>query len=79
MNDRCRSATNARKYPYFRDVPKSNDNSRSSSQSIFVEPPHHPTPKDSASLFFPSNVLITETRMLPEYKKNVEEHIVLGI
>jgi len=55
------------KYPYFRDALKSNDNSRSSSQSIFVEDPpthHHPTHKDSDSLFFPSNALIMETRML---------------
>jgi hypothetical protein len=55
-------------HPYFRDALKSNDNCRSSSQSIFVEEPpphHHPTHKDSDSLFFPSNVLITQTRMLP--------------
>ncbi len=56
-----------RKHPYFRDALKSNDNSRSSSQSIFVEDPptrHHPTHKDSDSLFFVSNALITEIRML---------------
>jgi len=42
------------KHPYFRDALKSNDNSRSSSQSIFVEDlptRHHPTHKDSNSLF----------------------------
>jgi hypothetical protein len=56
-----------RKHPYFRDVLKSNDNSRSSSQSIFVEDPpthYHPTHKDSDSLFFASNALLTEIRML---------------
>jgi len=55
------------KHPYFRDALKSNDISRSSSQSIFVEDPpthRHPTHKDSDSLFFMSNALITEIRML---------------
>jgi len=55
------------KHSYFRDTLKSNDNSRSSSQSIFVEDPptrHHSTHKDIDSLFFTSNALITEIRML---------------
>ena len=41
------------KRPYFRDAIKSKANSRSSSQSIFVEDPpthHHPTHTDSDSL-----------------------------
>ncbi len=54
-----------RKHPYFRDALKSNDNSRSSLQSIFVEdPPTIRLNKDSGSLFFASNALITEIRML---------------
>ncbi len=55
------------KHPYFGDALKSNDNSRRSSQSIFVNDPpthHHPTHKDSDSLFFTSNALIMEIRML---------------
>ncbi len=42
-------------HPYFHDALRSNDNGRSSSQSLFVEDPptlHHPTHKDSDSLFF---------------------------
>ncbi len=56
-----------RKHPYFCDALKPNDNNRSEAQSIFVEDPPtplHPTYKDSDSLFFASNALITETRML---------------
>jgi hypothetical protein len=54
------------KHPYFRDALISNETSRSSSQSIFVEDPpthHHPTHKDIDSLFFTSNALITEIWM----------------
>jgi len=57
------------KPPYFRDAIKPNDNNQSSSLSIFVEDPPtrlHPTHMDSASLFFPSHVLITGTWMLPQ-------------
>jgi hypothetical protein len=67
-----------RKFPYFCDALKSNDNSRSSSQSISVEdlPTHyHPTHKDSDSLFFASNALITEIRMLP-YAKDLSTRTV---
>ncbi len=51
----------------FPDGPKSNAKSISSSQFLFVEDPpthHHPTHKDSDSLFFPSNALITIIRMI---------------
>jgi hypothetical protein len=62
------------KHPYFRGALKSNDNSRSSSQSIFVEDhPHHPTHKDSDSLFFASNALITEIRVLAFERMNLTD------
>jgi hypothetical protein len=56
----------------------SNDNSRSSSQSIFVEAPtthHHPTHKDSDSLLFASNALITEIRVLTTNPVSVEKAV----
>jgi hypothetical protein len=47
------------------DIIKSKNNSRSSSQSIFVEDPpthHHTTHKDSDFLFFPSSPLIIKNK-----------------
>jgi hypothetical protein len=55
------------KHPCFCDAVKSNNSSRNSSLSLFVEDPPtllHPTHKDSDSLFFRSNPLITETGRL---------------
>jgi hypothetical protein len=68
------------KHPYFSDALKLNDNSRSSSQSIFVKDApthHHPTHKDSDSLFFASNALIKEIRMLTEQMQFFTNCLVL--